>query len=67
MTIQANIRELSIEEGFMIGGGDYVETTLGLVYGLSFGAGVLVGTPVSAPVLGAALAIGAGLLLFEML
>ena len=57
-----DIRELSGPDQTMITGGDYVESSLGLIAGLALGAGLLVATPVSAPLLGAAFVVGAFLL-----
>jgi len=65
MEINKDIRELTGADQTTITGGDYVEASLGLISGLAFGAGVLVSTPVSAPLLGVAFAAGAAFLIWD--
>ncbi|PYS54137.1 MAG: hypothetical protein DMG13_09335 [Acidobacteria bacterium] len=60
-----DIRELSGADQTTIAGGDYVESSLGLISGLAFGAGILVAAPVSAPLVGAALVAGAVFLICD--
>jgi hypothetical protein len=60
-----DIHELSGADQTMITAGDYVESSFGLISGLAFGAGVLVATPVSGPLLGAAVIAGAAFLLWD--
>ena len=59
MTRCTGIEELTEAATLEISGGDYVETTLGLVYGLAFGAGLLVASPLEVPLLAAAMGAGA--------
>ena len=68
MKVQDEIgHKLSEPDQLAITAGDYVETTLGLIYGLSFGAGILVASPASPVLLGGAFAVGGGMLLWELL
>ena len=54
---------VEVESPVDVAGGDYVETTFGLIYGLSVGAGVIG----SGGLVLAALGIGAALILYDEL
>lgn len=64
---EEDIRELAEVEELMNSAEDRVEPKFGWIYGLAFAAGVLVGASASIPLLAGVLAVGAVLILWEML
>jgi hypothetical protein len=61
------LQDLTQSQQLAVTGGDYVEETLGLMYGIAFGAGVVLTTSAASPfLLGGAIAVGGALLLYEL-